>query len=312
MPRPAVPSPSPAPLPSASPTSAAPPQLDLPRLLAFLGLAVGATALLSLPFALDLLPEAALGPAVPLAQLSPLLAALLVRRRDRPWRRALALTVPSRSVLAITALAAVAAFTMVPLARVLIGIGAGAPPIAAPAPLASLLMAVPAVLVMQGLFAIGEEAGWRGWLHDQLAPFGFWRLSLLIGALWALWHAPIVLALGMTPRESVTYLGTIVAVAPLLAALREISGTAWAAVIGHALFSSVRVAIEQNVLGPVGTGTAWLLDAGSWVLWLAAAWMVLRVGGSLAPQGETPVGGADGRAVPAASRGRTASAVPGV
>lgn len=259
-------------------------RLDLPRLLAVVGLAVGATTLLSLPFALGLLPETVLGLVVPLAQLTPLLAVLLVRRRDRPWRHALALTVPSWRALLITSLAAVAAFTMVPLARVLIGIGAGAPPIAAALPVTSLLMAVPAVLVMQALFAIGEEAGWRGWLHDQLAPLGFWRLSLLIGGLWALWHAPIVLALGMSPREAVTYLGTIVAVAPLLAALREISGTAWAAVLGHGLFSSVRVAIEQNVLGPVDAGTAWLLDLSSWALWLAVAWMVLRVGGSLAPR----------------------------
>lgn len=271
-----------------------PRRLDLPRLLAFLALAVGATTLLSLPFALDLLPEAALGLVVPLAQLTPLLAALMVRRRGRPWRRALALTVPSWPALLITSLAAVAAFTMVPVARVLIGIGAGAPLIAGPVPVTSLLMAVPAVLVMQALFAIGEEAGWRGWLHDQLAPLGFWRMSLLIGALWALWHAPIVLALGLAPREAVTYLGTIIAVAPLLAALRETSGTAWAAVLGHGLFSSVRVAIEQNVLGPVGPSTAWLFDLGSWVLWLVAAWMVRRVGGSFVPRGASP-------AAPAAS-----------
>lgn len=282
MPRTPAPHSIPDPAPS-SPTSPPPSALDLRRVLAFLGLTVGATTLLSLPFAAGLLPEAALGLVVPLAQLSPLLAALLVRRRGRPWRSALALTVPSWPALALTALAAVAAFTMVPLARVLIGIGAGAPPIAAPTPIASLLLAIPAVLVMQALFAIGEEAGWRGWLHEQLAGLGFWRMSLLIGALWALWHAPIVLALGLTPREAVTYLGTIVAVAPLLAALREISGTAWAAVLGHALFSSVRVAIEQNVLGPLDPGTAWLLDLTSWVLWLASAWMVLRIGGSLAP-----------------------------
>ena len=51
-----------------------------------LALAVGATTLLSLPFALDLLPETALGLVVPLAQLTPLLAALAVRRRSRPWQ----------------------------------------------------------------------------------------------------------------------------------------------------------------------------------------------------------------------------------
>lgn len=267
-----------------SPASPAAPSvggaLDPPRVLAFLGIALAITGGLSLAVAVGPIPEPAVGLVVPLAQLSPLLAALLVRRRGEPWWRALALTVPSWRLLGLAVLAAISAFTMVPLARVLVGLGAGVPPVVDPAPVASLLLAVPAVFVMQAVFAIGEEAGWRGWLQDQLAPLGFWRMSLAIGVLWALWHAPIVLALGFGPREAATYLGTIVAVAPLLAALREISGTAWAAVIGHGLLNSVRVAIAQNVLGPVGPEAAWLLDLTGWVLWLAVAWMLLRALGT--------------------------------
>lgn len=252
------------------------PAPSLRRVLAFLGIALAVSTALSLPFAFGALPPASVGLAVPLAQLSSLLAALLVRRRGAPWWRALALAVPSWRALGV---AAIAAFVAVPLARVLIGLGAGAPPSADALPLSSLLLAVPAVLVMQSLFAIGEEAGWRGWLHGELRPLGFWPMSLLIGAMWAVWHAPIVLALGLAPREAITYLGTIVAVAPLLSALREVSGTAWAAVLGHGLLNSARVAIEQNVLGPLEPGTAWLLDLSSWALWLAAAAVVLHLGG---------------------------------
>ena len=252
------------------------PAPSLRRVLAFLGAALAVSTALSLPFAFGALPPASVGLAVPLAQLSPLLAALLVRRRGAPWWRALALAVPSWRALGV---AAIAAFVAVPLARVLIGLGAGAPPSADALPLSSLLLAVPTVLVMQSLFAIGEEAGWRGWLHGELRPLGFWPMSLLIGAMWAVWHAPIVLALGLAPREAVTYLGTIVAVAPLLSALREVSGTAWAAVLGHGLLNSARVAIEQNVLGPLESGTAWLLDLSSWALWLAVAAVVLHLGG---------------------------------
>lgn len=266
-----------APSPSALP--AAP---DMRRVLAFCGIALAVTIALSLPVATGLLPEAAVGLVVPLAQLSPLLAALLVRRRDEPGRRALALSIPSWRVLALVSLAALAAFVAVPLVRVLIGLGAGAPLSAGPVPVQALLLAVPPVLIMQSLFAIGEEAGWRGWLHRELSPLGFWPMSLLIGAAWALWHAPIVLALGLAPREAVTYLGTIVAVAPLLSALRQISGTVWAAVLGHGMLNSVRVAIEQNVLGPLDPGTAWLLDLTTWALWIAAAWLVLRLGGTVA------------------------------
>ena len=283
-----------------SPTAASPtsslirssiaPRPDLGRVAAFLGIALSVTAALSLLVAAGILPTAAVGLIVPLAQLSPLLAALLVRRRGEPRREALGLAVPSWRLMLLASLGAVAAFVMVPLARVLIGLGAGAPPLTDPAPVQGLLLAVPSVLLLQALLAIGEETGWRGWLQRELTPLGFWRMSLLIGLAWALWHAPIVLALGLAPREAVTYLGTIVAVAPLLSALREISGTVWPAVLGHALLNSVRVAIEQNVLGPVGPGVAWLLDLSSWALWIAVAWMVLRIGGSPdpAPRGRTP------------------------
>lgn len=288
-------------LPAASPSSSTPPtpanpsapstagghsagaRPDLRRVGLFLAISLAVTTGLSLPIALGVLPVALLGLVVPLAQLSPLVAALIVRRRGEPWWRSLALSVPSWPLLLVAVLGGAAAFALVPFARVLIGVVAGVPLAADATTLSALLLAVPMVLVMQAIFAIGEEAGWRGWLHTQLAPLGFWGSSLLIGAMWALWHLPIVLALGLAPREAVAYLGTILAVAPLLGALREISGTAWAAVVGHGLLNSVRVAIEQNVLGPLDPGTAWLLDLVSWALWIGVAWLVLRVGASLAP-----------------------------
>lgn len=280
--------------PQAPPADAVPPRPtdapDLRRVAAFLVLAITVTVALSAPFAFGALPPSAVGVVVPLAQLSPLLAAVLVRRRDEPWWRALSLGVPSWSMLVIAALGAVAAFALVPLGRVLIGLGAGAPLATDAAPVLALATAVPAVFVVQAAFAIGEEAGWRGWLHRELSHFGFWPAALGIGAMWALWHLPIVLALGLSPREAVGYLGTIVAVAPLLSVLREISGTAWAAVIGHGLFSSLRVAIAQNLLGPVDPGTAWALDVSSWVLWIAVAWLMLRIAGG--PETGAGAGGA--------------------
>ncbi|MGO1200601.1 MAG: CPBP family glutamic-type intramembrane protease [Dermabacteraceae bacterium] len=269
----------------------------------FLLLATAVAIALSLPIAAGLLPEAALGIVVPLAQLSPLLAALLVRRRGEPWYRSLALTVPSGRALVIAALAAIAAFTLVPTARILLGIGLGADPLPAGPPLLGLLLAVPVVLVMQALFAIGEEAGWRGWLHSTLAPLGFWTMSLVIGLMWALWHLPIVLALGLSGREMISYLGTIVAVAPLLSALRRISGTAWAAILGHGLLNSLRVALEQNVLGPVDPTALWVLDVSSWALWIAVAWMILRIGDGLVPTG--------GDGVPVRKHGRSRPLVSG-
>jgi uncharacterized protein len=52
------------------------------------------------------------------------------------------------------------------------------------------------VLVLKLVFggALGEEAGWRGFALPRLqARHGPWRGSLILGTLWAGWHAPLYL-----------------------------------------------------------------------------------------------------------------------
>lgn len=44
------------------------------------------------------------------------------------------------------------------------------------------------------ILGFGEEFGWRGYLLWELAPLGFWKASLVIGTLWGLWHAPLIVA----------------------------------------------------------------------------------------------------------------------
>jgi uncharacterized protein len=56
-----------------------------------------------------------------------------------------------------------------------------------------MLAAFSAGLTINGLFAFGEEYGWRGFLMDELRSIGVVRANLLIGVLWGLWHAPIIL-----------------------------------------------------------------------------------------------------------------------
>ncbi len=51
-------------------------------------------------------------------------------------------------------------------------------------------------LTINGLFAFGEEYGWRGVLAQELRPLGAVRANLLTGVLWGLWHAPIIILLG--------------------------------------------------------------------------------------------------------------------
>jgi membrane protease YdiL (CAAX protease family) len=48
-------------------------------------------------------------------------------------------------------------------------------------------------VTVNAVFALGEELGWRGYLLWELAPLGFWRASAVVGVLWGLWHAPVIL-----------------------------------------------------------------------------------------------------------------------
>jgi membrane protease YdiL (CAAX protease family) len=47
---------------------------------------------------------------------------------------------------------------------------------------------------INAVFAFGEEFGWRGYLLWELAPLGFWKASFAIGALWGIWHTPVIVA----------------------------------------------------------------------------------------------------------------------
>lgn len=46
---------------------------------------------------------------------------------------------------------------------------------------------------VNAIFAFGEEFGWRGYLLWELAPLGFWKASGVIGTVWGIWHAPVII-----------------------------------------------------------------------------------------------------------------------
>ena len=96
--------------------------------------------------------------------------------------------------------------------------------------------------ILYGLmFAIGEEAGWRGYLQPALeCRFGLFKGTLFVGIIWASWHlgfrlldfnsrgVPAVLnALVMFPAE-------VIVVAFLYAWLVRRTGSVWPAVCAHA------------------------------------------------------------------------------
>ena len=142
-----------------------------------------------------------------------------------------------------------------------------------------LLAALPTIVLGTLLFALstfGEEVLWRGQLQLALRRLGFWRSSLLIGAVWMVWHLPLhltYLAVGALTGEQVlaATLG-IAAWAPLLAALVERRGVLWPAVFAHAVpLSSLQLLTEASVQDAV---PFWAVTVLGWVAMLVAAVLV--------------------------------------
>lgn len=48
-------------------------------------------------------------------------------------------------------------------------------------------------LTINAVAGFGEELGWRGLLQRELRHLGFWKSSGLIGLIWGIWHAPIII-----------------------------------------------------------------------------------------------------------------------
>jgi membrane protease YdiL (CAAX protease family) len=114
------------------------------------------------------------------------------------------------------------------------GVTLPSPWIVVGAQLASLPIAAATI---NALAAFGEELGWRGFLVPALRRYGTWTALLGSGAVWGLWHAPIIL-LGYNFGRT-DFLGVLLmvvgcmAVGVLFGWTRLRSGSMWPAVFAH-------------------------------------------------------------------------------
>jgi membrane protease YdiL (CAAX protease family) len=88
--------------------------------------------------------------------------------------------------------------------------------------------------------ALGEELGWRGFLVPQLAKVtSFTRVALASGAIWALWHYPILLfsiyhGAGPLWYSALCFTVMVIGMSFLFAWMRLKSGSVWTGMILHA------------------------------------------------------------------------------
>lgn len=143
---------------------------------------------------------------------------------------------------------------------------------------AALVGAFTAGLTINGLFAFGEEYGWRGFLMDELRPLGPVAANLLTGVLWGLFHAPLILlGFNYAPYNLAGVGMMIVFVTPfsfLLWRAREHTGSLFAAAIIHGGFNAFAGFFLLLVLGrhPLVSAPVGLIGALGLALVAAAYW----------------------------------------
>mgnify|MGYP003382610031 FL=1 len=109
-------------------------------------------------------------------------------------------------------------------------------------------------LMPRMIFAVFEEWGWRGYLEPRLVALGVpdLRRHLFVGAVWALWHFPLVLSTAYTEIPYAIFFPlfvvAIIVTAIVYGQLREASGTVWTSVVMHGIGNAFGWAIIQNDL----------------------------------------------------------------
>ena len=98
-------------------------------------------------------------------------------------------------------------------------------------------------LTINAVAALGEELGWRGLFLRELSPLGFWRLSLLTGIVWGIWHTPLIVQGHNFPDAPVAGIfvmtGWTVAASPLFTYLTVRARSVLAATLLHGSFNAV-------------------------------------------------------------------------
>ncbi len=92
------------------------------------------------------------------------------------------------------------------------------------------------------LIALGEELGWRGFVHGETKG-SLLRKALVTGLVWSLWRAPVAIFAGQYPGGAALGLVTMVASTMLLsivyAYVRERSRSVLPAAVMHGTFNAV-------------------------------------------------------------------------
>lgn len=134
------------------------------------------------------------------------------------------------------------------------------------------LILIPFGAVINSFLAFGEEVGWRGWLLVSLRPLGVWPSLLLSGAIWGLWHSPLILLgynFGLTDWRGVALMTTgCMAWGILFGWARLRTASVWPAVVGHGALnaSASLVGLVAASDSPMDLALVSPLGAAGWIM----------------------------------------------
>ena len=139
-------------------------------------------------------------------------------------------------------------------------------------------------LVVSLILVPGEEIGWRGYMLTRLIAAGVPNAVPVSGAIWGLWHVPLVLWGGYVSGSPSALLSAALlmisatALGSVLALLRLDTGSIWPPIVLHVVWNT----LIQAVFDPATAGADhvfWVGEAGivtSTVLIMVAVWAHAR------------------------------------
>lgn len=154
------------------------------------------------------------------------------------------------------------------------------PPVAAI--VGTLVSGLFAGCTINAVMALGEEYGWRNYLLDALRGQRFWKAALLIGLVWGIWHAPLILLRHNYPQHPVAGVGMMCVFCILTGALELWLVLKTGSVVPAAMMHGIINAISGAVLFLVQGGNDLLVGMtglGGFIaasIVVAALWMYDR------------------------------------
>ncbi len=101
----------------------------------------------------------------------------------------------------------------------------------------TLFQGLLAGITINAIAGFGEELGWRGFLLREFENFSFWKASIIIGIIWGIWHAPLILQGHNYPQHpeigAIIFIIWCVLLSPIFNYVRIKSGSVMAVSIMH-------------------------------------------------------------------------------